>query len=236
MRRLVVILVALATMSLGAALAGPAAADGGSSVLPPNSKPHGQSYAQWSAAWWQWALAIPSSTNPLFEQNGKNPVNVDCSAHQTGKVWYLVGVISVSGTAVRNCTVPPGTFLFFPVLNTECSNLEPPPFFGGNDRELRACALTGDFSIANASIDGAPVPNLNAFRVLSPPFDFFVPKDNVLGVNGPATGRSVSNGVYLMLSPLSVGRHTIHFGGGDPAVFALDITYNISVVPPGKKG
>src|SRR5690349_2030117 len=97
MRRLVVILVALATMSLGAALAGPAAADGGSSVLPPNSKPHGQSYAQWSAAWWQWALAIPSSTNPLFEQNGKNPVNVDCSAHQTGKVWYLVGVISVSG-------------------------------------------------------------------------------------------------------------------------------------------
>jgi hypothetical protein len=235
MRRLIVLLIGLVTMTVGGLVAGPAAATGGGNVLPPNSKPHGQSYAQWSAAWWQWSLALPTSTNPLLEQNGPTPVNVDCSAHQTGKVWYLVGVINVSGTAVRNCTVPPGTFLFFPVLNTECSNLEAPPFFGGNDRELRECALSFTFPNANAAIDGAPVANIDSFRVLSPPFNFLIPEDNVLGVNGPATGRSVSNGVYLMLSPLSVGRHAIHFGGGDPTGFSLDITYNITVIPPGHK-
>ncbi len=40
--------------------------------------------------------------------------------------------------------------------------------------------------------------------------------------------------MYLVLGPLSAGKHTIHFGGGVPDWnFLLDITENITVT--GKK-
>ena len=42
-------------------------------------------------------------------------------------------------------------------------------------------------------------------------------------------GPAAADGVYLMLRPLPVGEHTIHIGGGNPGVFVLDITYNITV-------
>jgi hypothetical protein len=69
--------------------------------------------------------------------------------------------------------------------------------------------------------------------------------NNVLeasGIVAPAgsTSPSVSDGYFVMLKPLSVGQHTIHFGGtadltplGGP-LFIQDITYNITVSPPGK--
>ena len=53
------------------------------------------------------------------------------------------------------------------------------------------------------------------------------------------TGTAVADGYYLMLHPLPVGTHTIHFGGayhlsvaeGDPFDFdgAADTTYYLTV-------
>src|SRR5262249_36835592 len=154
--------------------------DANAGVLPPNSTILGKSYAEWSAAWWQWALGIPTSANPLFQDG-----NVNCSAEQTGQVWYLVGVINVSGTANRSCTIPPGKFLFLPVITPECSTLDPPPFHGDTPAELRDCVEQIHVTDIGATIDGVPVRNLNAFNVESPPFTFHVPADNVLGVAGP---------------------------------------------------
>jgi HNH endonuclease len=74
-------------------------------------------------------------------------------------------------------------------------------------------------------------PRMDRYLVESPLFTFTVPPNNVLGV--PAdTGQSVSNGYYLMLAPLSVGAHILHFGGTftDPE-FTLDITYNLTIAP-----
>jgi hypothetical protein len=217
---------ATAAIALCLGLAGAAQAAGNNpGVLPPGSTPFGKTYGEWSAAWWQWALRIPAAENPLTQDGA-----VDCSAEQSGRVWYLVGVISVSGTADRSCTIPPGTFLFFPVINTECSTLEAPPFHGDNPAELRECVENIQVSDIHATIDGVPVNNLNAFNVESPAFTFDVPEDNVLGVPGPDTGLSVSSGVYLMLAPLSAGEHTLHFGGTYPDFnFTLDITYHITV-------
>jgi hypothetical protein len=43
---------------------------------------------------------------------------------------------------------------------------------------------------------------------------------------------AVSQGVFLMLRPLSVGQHTVHFSGDfGPGNFALDVTYHITVTP-----
>jgi hypothetical protein len=56
------------------------------------------------------------------------------------------------------------------------------------------------------------------------------------------TTSAVSDGYFVMLAPLSPGRHTIHFAGafvftleadGFDFSFSLDITYHIKVLSPG---
>src|SRR5258708_30783707 len=89
------------------------------SVFPPNAAPFDKTYAQWAEAWWQWCFSLPVTAHPLFD-------TADCSAGQAGSVWFLGG--NFTGTPVtRNCSVPTGTALFFPILNNEvdkthCSN------------------------------------------------------------------------------------------------------------------
>ena len=218
----IVAVLALATTTLVTAQGGN---QGNPNVMPPQSHAFGKTYAQWSAKWWQWALSLPVDQNPFFDETGcANGAN-----GQSGPVWFLTGVINVSGTAVRDCTVPVGKALFVPIINVECSTLEPPPFHGDNEAELRACATSFPFADVFAEIDGVPVQNLGRYLVQSPLFTFTVPANNVLGV--PAgTGQSVANGYYLMLHPLSAGAHVIHFGGTFSSFgFSLDITYHLTV-------
>jgi hypothetical protein len=194
--------------------------DGNPGVLPPNSHPHGASYGEWSARWWQWALSFRVDADPFFDTAG-------CDAGQSGPVWFLAGSF-VNSTVVRDCTVPAGKAILFPPLCTECSTVEGPPFFGSNEAELRTCAaLNMDPAEAMfATIDGVA---LNRYRVQSPLYEFSSPDGGVFG--GPVTGLSVSDGVWLMLAPLSAGRHTLRYGGtfaGNPP-FTLDLTYNLTV-------
>jgi hypothetical protein len=230
MRRLILTLVLALGVAVLTAPISAEAANENPGVLPVNSNPHGHSYGEWSAAWWQWVYSIPTAVNPLLDSTGAN-----CAQGQSGHVWFLAGVLNVSGQAERSCTIPSGTALFFPVINVECSTLEPPPFFGSNEAELRACAHA--FSVTNlqASIDGVPLASLASYEIDSPLFTFTLPADNVLGIPA-ATGSAVGNGVYLMLAPLSVGEHTLQFGGTYPDFggFTLQITYHLTVVPSGR--
>ncbi len=217
-------------------------------VLPPHSHAFGMTYGEWSAAWWQWAFSLPVDAHPLFD-------TADCSQGQSGKVFFLGGTfvttVNPSGTVVgvanRNCTVPAGKALFFPIINTECSTLEGN---GTTDAELRECAkFFQDHAIdLEGTIDGVPLQNLESYRVQSPLFTYGpLPDNNVLqffgipGADEGATSPSVADGVYLLLAPLSVGNHTLHFSGGqsfskaagDPFdfEFELDVTYNLTVAP-----
>jgi hypothetical protein len=206
-------------------------------VLPPNSKPHGLSYGEWSARWWQWAFSLPTDAHPLFD-------TADCSAGQTGHVWFLGASFSPSdgehgwtvAIATRDCTVPAGTALFFPIVNAEASTLEGN---GTSDAELRAAVQSFQDLATNmsAEVDGVAIRNLDAYRAQSPLYTFGpLPDHNIpqnWGLDAPAgtTSLSVADGVYVMLAPLSVGQHTIHFHAEVPDfLFLLDITYNLTVV------
>lgn len=79
-------------------------------IAPINSKPHGKSYSQWAAAWWQWALGVPADVSPLLDPTGEN-----AGVGQEGPVWFLAG--SPGGTTERAITVPTGKALFLPILN-----------------------------------------------------------------------------------------------------------------------
>jgi hypothetical protein len=191
-------------------------------VLPPHAHAYGRTLGEWSAAWWQWAISLPVSAHPLFDTAG-------CDTAQSGPVWFLGGAFTGISTT-RECTVPRGKAILFPIVNVECSTIEPPPFFGSNEEELRACAgafMDTAFGLG-ATVDGRSLQDLDAYRTQSPVFEFSGPDDNVLFIPGPVSGMSVSDGVWILLAPLSSGEHVIHFAGSFPG-FPIDVTYEITV-------
>lgn len=190
-------------------------------ILPPHAHAFGKTLGEWTAAWWQWAISIPVTAHPLFDTAG-------CDVGQSGKVWFLGGAFTGVATT-RDCTVPAGKAILFPIANVECSTVEPDPFHGGNEAELRACAdaFQDTASGLSATIDDHEVQNLDQYRVQSPVFDFCAPADNVLFIPGPVCGQSVSDGVWILLAPPSHGNHRIHFEGFPG--FPIVVTYNITI-------
>lgn len=192
----------------------------------------GKTYAEWSATWWQYVFAIPVQSNPNLDLTGKH-----CQVNENANVFFLNGA-PTSAAVTRECTVPSTQPLFFPLINAECSNVESPPFFGATDTDRAICAkaiIDGvGTSTLTATIDGTALSSqdLSAFRFASPPFNFQMPaQNNFLGLPGVTSGRSASDGYWLMLKPLAPGSHTLHFGAafvsGVGAGFSQNITYQL---------
>lgn len=230
-RTTVAVLVAI----LALATAPTAMADGsGLYIVPPqaSSAQIGQTYGELSAAWWLTMLAIPVENNPTFDTTGTN-----CGFGETAQLFFLAG--QGTGEAVtRSCTVPATKPLFFPIINVECSNVEKAPFFGATDAQRAACATQIADGVGLTTLrlvlDGMNVGNLDRFRAASPPFDFTMPRnDNILFVPGKTSGRSASDGFWVLLQPPSPGSHRIHFEGafvsGVGKGFAQDVTYELTV-------
>ena len=256
----VLLLALAATASLNAQGNG---SQGNPGISPPNAKPHGLSYGEWSARWWQWAFSIPKSVNPLVYDDAP------CGVMQTGNVWFLAGKgFGASGAGIRNCTIPSGTSLFFPVINSVWDDTEVDPGTGAlswdtfTPNQLRDMLKANlDTTVVSFScfIDGKQVRGLDSilttpYRVQSPVFSYtlpstLVPRDNLLGVDFslwtapppplPSTPTGtvpwvVADGVFLMLEPLAPGIHTIYFTGTFSYGFAFDITYTVDVLPRGQ--
>jgi hypothetical protein len=207
-------------------------------VMTPNSVPFGKTYGQWSAAWWQWAVSFPASTSPLTNTDAKS-----CAQKQSGPVWYLSADPTGKSTQ-RVCTIPPGRGILFPIVNAEWSIAEgqansnqcpvttnPPGLAGTSDAALQACAV-GFMDLVTgleADLDGSAFENLPAYRFTSPAFVLTADPQNPLGIPGGTT-RSVANGFWLLLAPLSAGGHKLHFRG-EVASFGLvfEATYTLTI-------
>ena len=205
-------------------------------VLPPQSNPHGQSYGDWSAEWWQWAYSIPFATNPVVDETGEH-----CTEGQSGSVWFLAGTFG--GETARTCTIPSGKSLFFPIVNIACWAPEDLLAWGGNlgmtyDEQtevVRECATYyGDLmDILEVTIDGVPLSNLSAYRAASGTFSVYL-SDVIEDFGYPPGLRDpmVSDGYWLMLAPLTPGPHVIDFVGGISAYpFETHVNYQLTVSP-----
>lgn len=205
-------------------------AQAGPKPLPPNSHAFGKGYAELTAEWVEWILAIPAAVNPLFDDDGEF-----AAEGQSGKVWFLVG--NAGGVTTRTVTVPTGTALFFPIVNYLWVNT---PEFGdpawspeqeANARAI-AAAVVDTVQDLLLEIDGQLVPNVPSLRVSGAVGECTVPDDNFWGLPfEPGPHECFSDGYWALLPPLSAGHHTIHFTGGfaGPPSFSTNVTYYITV-------
>jgi len=215
------------------------------SVLPPGSNPYGASYGEWTGRWWNWAMGQPLESNPIADPDGSS-----CGVGQSGPVWFLAGTFGASAT--RSCTVPAGKAIFFPIVNVymnfpcgcpACAVPELPP------SQIESCLATfaadyiDDVDDLEVEVDGVPLSDLFDYRAGSGLFTFTPDPSSVVfdGCILPSQ-PAVSDGYWIMLAPLSVGQHTIHFRGAgmidltDPNCtfgfpFEVDVTYNLTVEP-----
>jgi hypothetical protein len=87
------------------------------------------------------------------------------------------------------------------------------------------------------TLDGKQIKNLQ--RVQSEVFAVALPEDNVFdspcasfgGVPAGIYSPAVDDGFYVLLKPLSVGPHALHFHADRSPGFTEDVTYNLTVVP-----
>jgi hypothetical protein len=205
----------------------------------------GGTYADWSAAWRQWADSLPAKHHPLFD-------TADCNKGQSGPVFFLGGRFCApdinpsceNAPAERSCTVPNGKALYFPVLNTSCLDGEAKNGLclkaGPIVTEMRSqlAAIINKTTGLQVTVDGQPltVDLKRDFRVQSAVYPSILPEGNLyqaLGEPqiGPGNYLGVDDGIYVMLKPLKKGAHTLNFKGKftDPFVFDLDFTYKLNV-------
>jgi hypothetical protein len=181
-----------------------------STLVPPNGKAGGATYAQWLARDWQTLLKLPRGAS---------------ACQRVGKVELLIGSPQ---PAAYTCTVAAGEAVYVNVASTECSTVEKPPYHGSSSAQLKACArsnwkrLTSRGSITE-SIDGHSVTGLSGFVKASPVYAFHLPPSNVLG-SGKLSGQSAAYGVGLVLDGLTAGTHIL---SGKSSVGGL--TYHIVV-------
>jgi hypothetical protein len=229
---LVALLIVLAAAAQGGSPGFAQAATPGASstVLPPDAEVGGVDLAEWSARSWQWSFSLPPASNPFVDETGDW-----CGYGQSGPVFFLAGA---QGSVERTCVIPEGVHVFVPLLGSECSTVEPPPFFGRDEAELRRCAIEAvdtaegafDMGTMRLSVDGQDFTDLSAYRVTTPRFSLWLPDDNFLG----ATSRvadSVADGYQVMLSPLSEGEHEVVFSVPGPQI--TTVTYQLMVVSGG---
>lgn len=192
-----------------------------------SSSPHNLPYQKWLAGQWQWKFAVPKAENPLHDYSAQK-----CGIGQKGPVWFLDELLS--GTEIRECSIPAGKSIFLPILNGECdlsdTRLK-------NDQDLIQCAAAGnEYSVISAQIDGVPIKNLNSYRTHTF-FNLTVPPDNVFDEKPPGIYRAYADATALFMMPFAPGQHDVHYtvvitNPVQPSYnYAADVTYHLTVKP-----
>jgi hypothetical protein len=186
-------------------------------TVPPTEPVEGLSQGEWSRAWWQWAGSFESTDSPVGD-----PTGALCNRKQAGPVWFLAGTYGTRRT-VRTCKVPQGKYLFFPLINYIVM-----PRLGAPVSCLSvmgtAASMTNDVTALILDVDGIRVPNLVSYRQATTQcFDVGALADTKVRVF-----PSAANGYYVMLRPLTRGKHSLNFGGALPSMLQA-VTYTLEV-------
>lgn len=189
-------------------------------IVEPGSKVQGTSIGALTGKWWQWANSMPGYKSPVRDMTGEN-----CANGQKGNVWFLAGSYS-RNKVVRKCTIPSGKYIMFPLVNwllfpgknasVECEGVK-----------RRIKNMADRIEQLHLEIDGQAVQKLKRYREATVNcFRLYADSDfsEFLGRTSPAA----SDGYWVVLKPLSKGKHVIRFGGRQPR-FQQNIEYSITI-------
>jgi len=222
-------------------------------VLAPGSIVAGQSIANWTAGWWTrfWQAPV-SSIDPATG-------NVAANVNNNAPVFYgptTSGDRSL-GHVTISFTVPHGRPLLVPLLPFD--DLEAASIDGGAslaDRESAASIVVAgwltsvDPASLFATIDGTAVSNPSSYLEETGFFSAGPAQPGSIAASGGVTvGDDLypneAAGYWLMIDGLSLGEHTVEFGGSSDVFtpdsncctnfpfgpYNVDVTANIDVVP-----
>lgn len=218
---------------LGLLLAGPLWAASDSMLVGANEKVQGKALDEYANLWWQWASSMPADQSPVRDISG-----LKCDVNQNGPVWFLAGGYG-SSKIRRQCTIPQGHYLFFPVINMIN--------FANKTNSKLSCEQVK----ANSAMNN---DHLRAFEVrvdeqkwVNPVFHRASSNHCFDLLGWPAktvpTRRvypSATDGYWVMLKPLPVGAHVIRFKAeyhNPDSAYGLmvqDIEYQIDIVETAK--
>lgn len=206
-------------------------------VFPPNSAPFGHTYGEWAE------IYFDTEFSTLWNPDA-------CSSGRIGNVELLQS--NFGGPSTWACEVPAGTAFLVNLVSafflcpTDCGPGLPAP--NGTPEEILAAAAGAINSlpdigyILECEVDGQPVQELFGYRAQSSVFygeilagcvfNAILPEFYPAGPYGPAA----VDGFFVMVAPLPVGEHVIHFrtilGTSLPEpVFETDVTHYVTVVP-----
>ena len=219
----------------------------GSTTTPgviPQGKVQGATYGQWSARWWQWALGTTVHTGTTITHPLLVSGDVDCTIGQTGHVWFLGGNFSGAPGNIlsRTCTVPTGVFLFTPITNawidnSNCDGFPPTTLTTDQLRGIVRDSVDSATALS-VTLDGRAVVGITTpasrYRATSPVFSYTTPADSLINdlfcpFHAQTVTGAVADGVYLMLTPLSAGPHTLHWTVFSGTTLVMDVVYHLTV-------
>jgi hypothetical protein len=229
----------LATLTAGCSSSGDSQT-ANSQVLDPTQAHYGQTYAQWSAAWWTWVYQLPETANNCYIPF-QDPTGTACATNQSGDVFFLAG--TMGGTVVRDaCVVPRGEAIFFPIITSTGDNAGLPPGSQFSDMQLQQYVQSAVDSVPLSSLsveyDGAPITDLARFKTPVTQYSYMLPPEpnvytceGLTGVTG-LVDPSYEAGYFIMLGPPAPGAHTLHFTALSPGSMSptmIDVTYHFKV-------
>src|SRR5215471_483065 len=85
-------------------------------IVDPTNIYAGKTYSQWSAAFWQYLMSLPTTNNPLLLYDSTYPI-APLHTAQTGPVWFISGRRPRTVPIVQSTTntIPGGTALFLEI-------------------------------------------------------------------------------------------------------------------------
>lgn len=187
--------------------------------------------------WLRWALAQPYHEGSIADTTGEK-----CALGQQGPVWYLAGTFG--GPVVRECDVPAGKKLFFPLVNRWC--VFPPEFYESDEQIAdvlpdfeewydyqhgNTCSLTLRIDGVDVRPDFESLDEDTYIEVIEP-FDVDLnPEHWAPDYFDGGIIPTIGDGQYALIKPLPPGDHVIEFGGSicGPYPFETSATYLLHV-------
>jgi hypothetical protein len=183
-------------------------------ILPPDESFGGATLGEWNAQQLQWAVSLPEG--------------FDCNYGQHGPVFFMPPGFESS----YDCVVPEGTAIQMSVGVNLCSSVLPPPNFGRNEEELRACLDEVGFLAGSVvTVNGQEVSDMDSRVTESPMFNLYFPEYNLITDAAHAAhgmGLTMARGTAFIIAPPPPGDYQIVLTD----LNGFSYTINVTVVAP----